>query len=103
MLTQSELDYRKWMDDPDFPSLDTRQSQYARVFVDNLTNGTLPNPLYRHQYEAVMRVIYHGEKLGKWDSLLDIVTGGGKTVIMATLIAYFRQVRGYTKFLILVP
>lgn len=103
MLTQSELDYRKWMDDPDFPSLDVRQAQYARVFVDNLTNGTLPNPLYRHQYEAVMRVIYHGEKLGKWDSLLDIVTGGGKTVIMATLIAYFRQVRGYTKFLILVP
>ena len=103
MLTQSELDYRKWMDDPDFPSLDPRQIQYARVFVDNLTNGTLPNPLYRHQYEAVMRVIYHGEKLGKWDSLLDIVTGGGKTVIMATLIAYFRQVRGYTKFLILVP
>ena len=45
MLTQSELDYRKWIDDPDFPSLDTRQSQYARVFVDNLTNGTLPNPL----------------------------------------------------------
>lgn len=103
MLTQSELDYRKWTDDPDFPSLDTRQSQYARVFVDNLTNGTLPNPLYHHQYEAVMRVIYHGERLGKWDSLLDIVTGGGKTVIMATLIAYFRQVRGYSKFLILVP
>lgn len=103
MLTQSELDYRKWMDDPDFPSLDPRQVQYARVFVDNLTNGTLPNPLYRHQYEAVMRVIYHGERLGKWDSLLDIVTGGGKTVIMATLIAYFRQVRGYSKFLILVP
>jgi superfamily II DNA or RNA helicase len=50
-----------------------------------------------------MRVIYHGEKLGKWDTLLDIVTGWGKTVIMATLIAYFRQVRGYTKFLILVP
>lgn len=50
-----------------------------------------------------MRVIYHGEKLGKWDTLLNIVTGGGKTVIMATLIAYFRQVRGYTKFLILVP
>ncbi len=103
MLTQTELDYSKWCSSPDFPNLDARQALYARTFIDNLTNGALPNPLYRHQYEAVMRVIFHGEKLGKWNNLLDIVTGGGKTVIMATLIAYFRQVRGYTKFLILVP
>lgn len=76
MLTQSELDYRSWCDSPDFPHLDERQTHTARIFIDHLTDGTLPRPLYRHQYEAVMRVIYHGEKLGKWDTLLDIVTGG---------------------------
>lgn len=103
MLTQSELEYRNWCDSPEFPHLDDRQTHTARIFIDRLTDGSLPRPLYRHQYEAVMRVIYHGEKLGKWDTLLDIVTGWWKTVIMATLIAYFRQVRGYTKFLILVP
>lgn len=103
MLTQTELDYRNWCDVLDFPSLDERQTHNARTFIMRLTDGSLPKPLYRHQYEAIMRVIYHGEKLGKWDSLLDIVTGGGKTVIMSALIAYFRQVRGYTKFLILVP
>ena len=59
--------------------------------------------MYRHQYDAITRVIWTGEKLGKWESLLDIVTGGGKTVIMAGLIAYFWQVRGCEKFVILTP
>lgn len=103
MLTEQELKYRNWREEPDFPHLDERQKHIAMTFIDRLNNGSLPLPLYRHQYEAVMRVIYNGEKLGRWDSLLDIVTGGGKTVIIAALIAYFKQVRGYSKFLILVP
>ncbi len=103
MLTELELTYRQWCETPDFPHLDERQSQYARTFIERLQDGSLAKPLYRHQYEAIMHVIFYGEKLGKWDSLMDIVTGGWKTVIMSALIAYFRMVRGYTKFLILVP
>lgn len=103
MLTELELTYRQWCETPDFPHLDERQAQYARTFIERLQDGSLAKPLYRHQYEAIMHVIFYGEKLGKWDSLMDIVTGGWKTVIMSALIAYFRMVRGYTKFLILVP
>ena len=38
------------------------------------------------QYTAITKVLFHGEKMGRWDSLLDIVTGGGKTVIIARLL-----------------
>ncbi|WHZ18017.1 MAG: hypothetical protein OJF55_000166 [Rhodanobacteraceae bacterium] len=103
MLTQSELDYRQWLEEPDFPHLDARQATTARQFLDRIKGHDWDKPLYRHQYEAITRVIYTGEKLGNWESLLDIVTGGGKTVIMAGLVAYFWQVRGNERFLILVP
>lgn len=103
MLTQVELDYRQWLEEPDFPNLTPQQSGIARQFLERIKGHDWEKPLYRHQYTAITKVIYTGEKLGKWESLLDIVTGGGKTVIMAGLIAYFWQVRGNEKFLILVP
>lgn len=104
MIDEKEIKYREWKEKPDFPSLNERQAYYAKTFIERLTGGEdFPKPLYRHQAEAILKVIYHGEKLGKWESLLDIVTGGGKTVIMAGLVSYFWQVRGCEKFLILVP
>ena len=103
-ITQAELDYRQWRTKPDFPHIaDERQRHYAKIFVERLASEDFPKPLYQHQIEAILRVIYAGEKMGKWESLLDIVTGGGKTVIMAALIAYFWQVKKQEKFLILVP
>jgi superfamily II DNA or RNA helicase len=103
MLTQSELDYRQWLEEPDFPNLTPQQAAVAKQFVERIKGHDWEKPLYPHQYAAITKIIYAGEKLGKWESLLDIVTGGGKTVIMAGLIAYFWQVRGNEKFLILVP
>ena len=103
MLTQSDLDYRLWLESPDFPNLSAQQAGIARAFLDRIAGHDWEQPLYRHQYDAITRVIWTGEKLGKWESLLDIVTGGGKTVIMAGLIAYFWQVRGCEKFVILTP
>ena len=103
MLTQSELDYRQWLEEPDFPHLTERQAAVARQYLDRIKGHDWDKPLHPHQYAAITKVIYTGEKLGQWESLLDIVTGGGKTVIMAGLIAYFWQVRGNQRFLILVP
>src|SRR3989338_829185 len=103
-ISEQELKYREWREKPDFPNLDERATLCAKTFVERMRGGEdFPKPLYRHQLEAILRVIYQGEKLGKWESLLDIVTGGGKTVIMAGLVSYFWQVRGCEKFLILVP
>lgn len=103
-ITEQEIKYREWKEKPDFPFLNERQAYTAKTFVERLIGGEdFPKRLYRHQLEAILRVIYHGEKMGKWESLLDIVTGGGKTIIMAGLVSYFWQVRGCEKFLILVP
>ncbi len=103
MLTQADLDYRQWLEEPDFPKLNPQQQGVARQFLERIKGHDWETPLYPHQYTAITKVIYAGEKLGKWECLLDIVTGGGKTVIMAGLIAYFWQVRGHEKFLILAP
>lgn len=103
-ITEQEIKYREWKENPDFPSLDDRRKYRAKTFVERIIGGEdFPKPLYKHQLEAILRVIYHGEKMGKWESLLDIVTGGGKTVIMAALVSYFWQVRECEKFLIIVP
>jgi len=103
MLTQGELDYRQWLEEPDFPNLTPQQGSVAKQFVERIKGHDWGKPLYPHQYTAITKVIYAGEKLGRWETLLDIVTGGGKTVIMAGVMSYFWQVRGHEKFLILVP
>ena len=104
MIEEREIKYREWKEKPDFPNLDERQGLIAKTFVERLIGGEdFPKPLYKHQLEAVLKVIYRGEKDGKWESLLDIVTGGGKTVIMACLVSYFWQVRKCEKFLIITP
>ena len=100
----NDPNYLAWKSKPDFPSLEPRQALLARTFIERIVGGEdFPVHLYRHQIEAILRVIYCGEKLNDWDALLDIVTGGGKTVIMAGLISYFWQVRGIEKFLVLTP
>jgi len=104
MTTQTDIDFRHWLEAPDFPNIkDERAVSHAKLFVERITSGEFPKPLYNHQQEAVLRVIFHGEILGQWDSLLDIVTGGGKTVVMAALVAYFWQVHRIEKFLIVTP
>jgi len=104
-ITQTELDFRKWCENPDFPHLEETQLHHAKAFVDRIINNEeeFPLALYNHQKEAILRTIFNGEKLGKWEVLMDIVTGGGKTVIMAGLVAYFWQVHRIQKFLIITP
>lgn len=55
------------------------------------------------QLEAIERCIYSFEVLGEKDLLTKIVTGGGKTTIIGTMIAYMMIVHDQYKFLILTP
>lgn len=64
--------------------------------------------LWPHQWEALLRVIYAQEILGKNEIganglLLNIVTGGGKTAIIAALIAWLRIAHAVQKFVLLCP
>lgn len=64
--------------------------------------------LWPHQWESFLRVIYAHEMLGKTEIgadglLLNIVTGGGKTAIIAAVIAWLRVAHDVQKFVMLCP
>lgn len=64
--------------------------------------------LWPHQREAVLRTIYANEILrpgdpGWKDLLLNIVTGGGKTTIIAAVMAYLRVCHEVRSFLLVSP
>jgi|GEM_PF-293759 len=79
---------------------------------DYLAHLRTPDPkakaLWPHQMEAVQRAIYANEVLkpqdaGWKDLLLNVVTGGGKTQIIAALMAYLRVCHDVRSFLVLTP
>jgi hypothetical protein len=64
--------------------------------------------LWPHQWEAFLRVVYAHEILGKAEIgadglLLNVVTGGGKTAVIAAVIAWLRIAHGVQKFAMLCP
>jgi type III restriction enzyme len=88
---------------------DWRQSGYpgvpekGRDFLRHINAPDFAPPLWGHQKEAINRCVYSLEVLGMKDVLTNIVTGGGKTVIIGGMIAYMMQVHGISQHLILVP
>ncbi len=75
----------------------------TRRFLEHLTNNKKQVKLWKHQLNAILRVIYSYEVLGKNNLLLNIVTGGGKTAIIGGCVAWLKMCQGLDKFLILVP
>lgn len=64
--------------------------------------------LWPHQWESFLRVVYAHEILGKGELgadgvLLNIVTGGGKTAVIAAVIAWLRIAHSVQKFVMLCP
>ncbi|MDP3196666.1 DEAD/DEAH box helicase [Tabrizicola sp.] len=64
--------------------------------------------LWPHQWESFLRVVYAHEVLGKTQIgadglLLNIVTGGGKTAVIAALVAWLRIAHNVQKFVLLCP
>lgn len=62
-----------------------------------------PKQWEKIQLEAIERCVYAFEVHGEKDLLTNIVTGGGKTTIIGTMIAYMMIVHDQRKFLILTP
>jgi superfamily II DNA or RNA helicase len=75
----------------------------TRTFIENLLRPDRKFRLWKHQEWAILRSIYCFEIVGKTNLLLNIVTGGGKTAIIAAVIAWLKVAHGISKFLILVP
>lgn len=82
-------------------------------YIDFLTSpdddqAARPGTLWPHQWESFLRLIYAHEIIGKAELgadgfLLNIVTGGGKTAVIAAVIAWLRIAHNIQKFVMLCP
>ena len=101
-----ESDFHGWRRDG-WPGLNPDSSNYIE-FLSSKENPKKARNLWDHQWDAFLRVVYAHEVLGKAELgadglLLNIVTGGGKTAIIAAVIAWLRIACGVQKFVLLCP
>ena len=94
-----EQDFRAWWQSGAFPDV----NPLTRDFLTHLTRPDAPRRLWRHQEEALMRVVYACELLQWNELLLNIVTGGGKTAIIGAVVAWLKVCHDLHKFLLLCP
>src|SRR3972149_8428656 len=100
---EHEKNFFEWCRQGYDVALSEMQKLKVKDFLKNIDDPNFVPPLYRHQAEAVKRAIYSYEILGKKDLLVEVVTGGGKAVIIGGMIAYFMIVHDVSKFIVLVP
>ncbi len=103
-----EQQFADWRRDG-MPGLKSDSFKYIE-FLSDPQDELKPRPgtLWDHQWDAFLRVIYSFEILGKREIgesglLLNIVTGGGKTAIIAAIMAWMRIAHDAQKFLMLCP
>src|SRR5436190_19471633 len=90
-----EDSFRDWRRDG-LPGLKTESYKYIEFLTSSDDDQQArSNVLWPHQWESFLRVVYAHEVLGKSEIgtnglLLNIVTGGGKTAVIAALIAWLR-------------
>lgn len=107
-FARNEQAFADWRRDG-YPGLKVETFKYID-FLSDPSNDQLARPgtLWPHQWEAFLRVVYSHEILGKTEIggngfLLNIVTGGGKTAAIATLIAWLKIAHAVQKFVLLCP
>ena len=99
---EHEKNYTNWCNQG-YAIPDQAKAQKVKDFIRNIESPNFTPKLYNHQAESIKRCIYSYEILGKKDLLLEIVTGGGKSAIIAGMISYFTIVHDILRYLILVP
>ena len=93
-----EQDFKRW-GEAGFPDTNPLTTD----FLQHLFDPARGQSLWNHQSDAVLRVIYSHELLHEKKLLLNIVTGGGKTAIIAAIIAWLKVCHDIRKFLLLCP
>jgi type III restriction enzyme len=78
-------------------------TEATRDYLEYLTGPGHPRPLWPHQQEGFLRAVYAYEVLDWRNLLLNVVTGGGKTAVIAATIAWLRLCHEVRSFLILCP
>ena len=107
-FSQYEDEFQQWVGDG-YPGAKPETLDYIRHLADP-EDDTMPRDgtLWEHQWDSFLRVVYAHElkkdELAQPDGvLLNVVTGGGKTAIIAALIAWLRLAHDVQKFVLLCP
>lgn len=107
-FSRHEEEFARWREDG-YPGVNPETYRYID-FLTSPDDDQAPrdDTLWPHQWDSFLRVVYCHEVLGKENIgehglLLNIVTGGGKTAIIAALVAWLRIAHNVQKFLILCP
>ncbi len=102
-FVESELEFKDWQMSH-YPNC----SQKTVEFIEHLLERREGNELWPHQKEAILRIIFlyevkHRALESKY--LLRIVTGGGKSLIIASIIGWLKYAYGdqFDRFLIITP
>ena len=98
LFLSHQENFERWRDEG-YPNVKIE----TREFIENVLRPDKKFKLWKHQIEGLLRTIYAYEVLQKKNCLLNIVTGGGKTAIIAAVIFWLKSVHGINKFLILTP
>ena len=100
--------FREWRRDG-LPGLKAESYKYIEFLTSpDDDQAARTRTLWPHQWESFLRVVYAHEILGKTEIgadglLLNIVTGGGKTAVIAALVVWLRIAHNVQKFVLLCP
>jgi superfamily II DNA or RNA helicase len=100
--------FRNWRRDGK-PGLKAESYKYVEFLTSpDDDQAARSGTLWPHQWESFLRGVYAHEILGKGEIgadglLLNIVTGGGKTAVIAAVIAWLRIAHNIQKFVLLCP
>ena len=102
-----EDDFEAWVEGGFLPSEPATQ-EYLRFLADpEDERRPKPGGLWPHQWDALLRVIYAREVRRRdfWGDgvLLNIVTGGGKTALIAATMVWLRLSHHVQRFIVLCP
>lgn len=102
-----EDDFQTWVDGG-FAPCEPQTADYLRFLADpEDERRPRPDGLWPHQWQALLRIVYAREvgKRSLWGGgvLANIVTGGGKTALIAATMVWLRLSHGVERFLVLCP
>lgn len=103
-----EVSFRDWRRDG-LPGLKSDSFKYIEFLTSKDDDqAARAGTLWQHQWESFQRVVYAHEIIGKAELgadglLLNVVTGGGKTAVIAAVIAWLRIAHNVQKFVMLCP
>ena len=102
-----EDNFAQWVEGGFLPSAQKTRDYLAHLADPDDERRPKEGGLWPHQWEALLRAVYAREVAGRpfWEDgvLLNVVTGGGKTALIAAAMVWLRHAHGVQRFLILCP